>query len=112
MLTITSRNQLIQTLTSFKSSTVPFLNSSGSNVKTATPKPNPNNHLIPLRQSEYPKVKHWVRKRGDNSQVSVIKVVDVDSMSDDDVNLGSDDSNQEDGVLAFLEKDDGKLDLM
>ena len=53
-------------------------------------------------------VKHWVRKRGDNSQVSVIKVVDADCMSDDDENLGSD-SNQEDGVLAFLESDNGKL---
>jgi hypothetical protein len=105
MLTISSRNQLIQTLSSMKSSTAPFLNRSGSNLAT----PKPASHLIPLQQSDYPKVKHWVRKRGDNSQVSVIKVVDADSMSDDDGNLGSDDLNQEDGVLAFLEKDDGKL---
>jgi hypothetical protein len=89
-----------------KSSTAaPFLNRSGSNLAT----PKPASHLIPLQQSDYPKVKHWVRKRGDNSQVSVIKLVDAYSMSDDDGNLGSDDSNQEDGVLAFLEKGDGKL---
>jgi hypothetical protein len=83
----------------------PFLNPSGSNFNLATPKP----RLIPLRQSDYPKVQHWVRKRGDSSQVSVIKVVDADSTSDDDGNLGSDDLNHEDGVLAFLEKDNGKL---
>ena len=98
MLTVSSRNQLIQTLISKKTS-----------LKTsATPK----SDLTPLRQSDYPKVHHWVRKRGDNSQVSVIKVVDADSMSDsddNDGNLGSDDSIQEDGVLAFLEKDNGKL---
>jgi hypothetical protein len=41
--------------------------------------------------------------------VSVIKVVDADSMSDNDKNLGSDDFSQEDGVLAFLESDNGKL---
>ena len=79
----------------------PFLNPSGS----ATPKLG----LIPLWQSDYPKVQHWVRKCGDSSQVSVIKVVDADSTSDDDGNLGSDDLNHEDGVLAFLEKDNGEL---
>jgi hypothetical protein len=41
--------------------------------------------------------------------VSVINVVDADSMSDDGENLGGDDPNQEDGVLAFLEDDNGKL---
>ena len=41
--------------------------------------------------------------------MSVIKVVDADSTSDDDGNLGSDDLNHEDSVLAFLEKDNGKL---
>lgn len=104
MLTVSSRNQLIQTLTSKKTSMASFLNPKSD---SATPKPG----LIPLRQSDYPKVQHWVRKRGDNSQVSVIKVADADSMSDDDHdgNLGSDDANQEDGVLAFLEKDNGKL---
>ena len=80
---LSSRNQLIQTFMSKKSSTAPFLNPSGS----ATPKLG----LIPLRQSDYPKVQHWVRKRGDSSQVSVIKVVDANSTSDDDGNLGSDD---------------------
>lgn len=102
MLTVSSRNQLIQNLMSKKTSTAPLLN---PNSDSATPKPG----LIPLRQSDYPKVQHWVRKCGDNSQVSVIKVVDADSTSDDDGNLGSDDTNQEDGVLAFLEKDNGKL---
>ena len=105
MLTAPFRNQLIQTLTSMTSPTASFLNSSGTNFGLVAPKPD----LIPLRHSDYPKVKHWVRKRGDNSQVSVIKVVDADSMSDDDESLGDDDLNQEDGVLAFLEKDDGKL---
>lgn len=85
--------------------TAPFLNTLGSNFDSAALKPD----LVPLRQSDYPKVKHWVRKRGDSSQVSVIKVVDADSISDDDEGLGSDDLNQEDGVLAFLERDDGKL---
>jgi hypothetical protein len=82
-----------------KSSTAPFLNPSGSNFNLVTPK----SGLIPLRQSDYLKVQHWVRKRGDSSQVSVIKVVDADSTSDDDGNLGSDDLNHEDSVLAFLE---------
>jgi len=44
--------------------------------------------------------------------VAVIKVVDADSMSchsGDDENPGSDDLNEEEGVLAFLEKDDGNL---
>jgi hypothetical protein len=41
--------------------------------------------------------------------VSVIKVVDADNISDDDEGLGGDDLSQEDGVLAFLERDDGKL---
>jgi hypothetical protein len=104
MLTVSSRNQLIQTLTS-TSSTAPFSRPSGSHIASATSRPD----LTPLRQSDYPKVKHWVRKRGDSSQVSVIKVVDADNVSDDDEGLGSDDANQEDGVLAFLEKDDGKL---
>jgi hypothetical protein len=104
MLTVLSRNQLIQTLTSM-SSTAPFSKPSGSHINSATPRLD----LMPLRQSDYPKVKHWVRKRGDSSQVSVIKVVDADGTSDDDEGLGSDDSNREDGVLAFLEKDDGKL---
>lgn len=78
----------------------------GSNLGSTASRP----ELSSLRQSDYPKVKHWVRKRGDNTQVSVIKVVDADSVSDDDENLGSDtDLSQEDGVLAFLEKDNGKL---
>jgi len=98
------RNQLIQTLTS-TSSTVPLLKSSGPNPDPTTSSLN----LSLLRQSDYPKVKHWVRKRGDNSQVSVIRVVDADSTLDDDENLGGDDPNQEDGVLAFLEDDNGKL---
>ena len=101
ILTISSRNQLIQALRT-TSSMVPFSNTSGPNLDS---RPN----LTPLRQSDYPKVKHWVRKHGDGSQVSVIKVVDADSMSDDGDNLGSDDSNQEDGVLAFLEDVNGKL---
>jgi hypothetical protein len=87
------------------SSTAPFSRSSGSHVTLATLRPD----RTPLQQSDYPKVKHWVRKHGDSSQVSVIKVVDADNISDNDDGLEGDDSNQEDGVLAFLEKDDGKL---
>ena len=104
VLSVSSRNQLIQTLMSKKTATAPPLN---SKFDSATLKPD----LVSLRQSDYPKVQHWVRKRGDNSQVSVIKMADADSISDDDgnLNLGSDDLNQEDGVLAFLEKDNGKL---
>jgi hypothetical protein len=68
--------------------------------------------LTPLRQSDYLKVKHWVHKHGDSSQVLVIKMVDVDSISDNDENLGtSDNLNQEnsDGILAFLENDNSRL---
>jgi hypothetical protein len=104
MLTVSSRNQLIQTLTS-TSLMAPFSNSLGSKLDSTTPRPD----LTPLWQSDYPLVKHWVRKHGDSSQVSVIKVVDADSTLDDGKNLGSDDSNQEDGVLAFLEDDNEKL---
>lgn len=106
MLTILLRNQLIQTLMSTTSPAAPFLSSTGSNFNLVALK----SDLILLQHSDYPKVKHWVRKRGDSSQVSVIKVVDADSLSDDDNDsLGGNDLNQEDGVLAFLEKDDGKL---
>src|SRR5262245_40629435 len=105
MPTVSTRNQLIQTLTS-TSSTAAFSRPSGSHIASST---SSRLDLTPLRQSDYPKVKHWVRRRGDSSQVSVIKVVDANSMSDDDEGLGSDDSSQEDGVLAFLEKDDGNL---
>jgi hypothetical protein len=102
MLILSSRNQLIQSLTSIKTSSAPSLGLNFDSATAGTPIPD-------LRQSDYPNIKHWIRKHGDSSQVSVIKVVDVDSMSDDDGNLGSDDSNHEDGVLAFLEKDNGKL---
>lgn len=108
MLTISSRNQLIQTLRSITSPTLPtalFLNASSSNFESAALK----HDLVSLRQSDYPKVKHWVRKRGDSSQVLVIKVVDADNISDDDEGLGGNDLSQEDSVLAFLERDDGKL---
>ena len=104
MLTGLPRNQLIQTLTS-TSLTAPLLKSSGPNPDWTTSRLD----LSLLQQSDYPKVKHWVRKCGDSSQVSVIRVVDADSMLDDDENLGGDDPNQEDGVLAFLEDDNGKL---
>jgi hypothetical protein len=106
MLTVLSRNQLIQTLSSTSLTAAPFSRSS-SYIDLATSRPD----LAPLQRSDYPKVKHWVRMRGDASQVSVIKVVDADTMSDDDdsENLCSDDLNQEDGVLAFLENDNGKL---
>jgi len=104
MLTILLRNQLIQTLTS-TSLVTPFSGSLGSNLSLTTARLD----LTPLWQSDYPLVKHWVRKRGDSSQVLVIKLVDADNMSDDDENLGHNDSNQEDGVLVFLENDTGKL---
>ena len=65
--------------------------------------------LLVLRQSDYPRVKHWVRKRGDSSQVLVIKVVDAGSTSDNDKNHESGDLSQEDEVLAFFENNDGKL---
>jgi len=100
MLTILFRNRLIQTLTAPPPSTVPFANLN----------PNPTASTLDLallRQSNYPNVKHWVRKRGDDSQVSVIKMTDADSMSDDGEN---DDSSEDDaGVLAFLENEDGTL---
>jgi len=43
--------------------------------------------------------------------MSVIKVMDADSTSDDGENLDGNDLNQKDGVLAFLEDNNGKLIL-
>ena len=86
----------------------------GSDPPTpASPVPTSSPELKTLQHADYPQVKHWVRKRGDNTQISVIKVVDKDDFnegdSSDDGDAGNDDPNQEDGVLAFLEMGDGKL---
>ena len=85
---------------------MPFSNSS-SLVLTIL-----RSYLTLLRQSDYSKVKHWVCKHGNSFQVSVINGGNVDSMSDDDKNLEtSNDLNQKDsdGVLAFLENNNGRL---
>jgi len=72
----------------------------------------PCTELPPLQHSDYPYIKHWTRKRGDKSQVTVITVVDAGcELEPDDENLGSDDSatSKEDGIPAFLENEDGSL---
>jgi len=95
----TSRNQLIQILTSMKSSTASSSNFSCSNLHSVALKTD----LVLLQQSDYPNIKHWIHKCGNSSQVSVIKMVDANSMSDNDESLGSDDLLLFSVMLADLE---------
>lgn len=109
ILTAIFRTQLIDALSSANSKT--FL-SSPSETTSLPVSPLPSPELSSLQHSNYPNVKHWTRKRGDKSQVTVITVVDAGSESGpDNENLGSDDSvaGKEDGIPAFLENEDGSL---
>ena len=67
--------------------------------------------LPPLRQANYPHIKHWTRKCGNKAQVAVIKVTDTNCVNFDDDNPESDDlgPSKDDGIPAFLEYEDGTL---
>src|ERR1700722_13855778 len=102
VLIILLRNRLINALNA------PSFPSSSTSDSDPPPAPNSPVTTSPpnveaLRYADYPQVKHWVQKRGDSAQISVIKVVDENDLSDNNGNARNDDSNQEDGVLAFLE---------
>ena len=66
---------------------------------------------IALRKQDYPNVKHWERRPNDTIQLSVIKVYDTDHPSDCDDSSRENEglTNQETGVLAFLEDENGKV---
>lgn len=64
----------------------------------------------PLRQQDYPRVKHWDRRPNDTIQLSVLKVYDTDlsdNNSDSEDNTGP--ISKQQGVLAFLELKNGKV---
>ena len=87
-----------------------------SSLNTKPQHSNSNNHQTPpkpratLRRSDYPNVKHWERRQNDAVQFSIIKVYDADS-SDSDREPNDDEciTKQENGVLAFLEDEHGKV---
>src|SRR5271154_6752677 len=111
MLILILRNRLINALNTSAFPSSSALGSDPPFAPTSPLAPISSPELEALQHADYPQVnlKHWVQKRGDNTQIAVVKVVDKDNLSDDDENAENDDSNQDDGVLAFLEKEDGKL---
>ncbi|KAG7085842.1 hypothetical protein E1B28_003379 [Marasmius oreades] len=116
------------------SSSSPLLPSSSSSSAASLPPARPK---ITLKQVDYPLVRHWNRRPNDSSQLAVIKVTSLESLSglsDDDgtseseAQSDSDSNNQSvpqkrrkknskkksgtskrDGVPAYLEDENGKV---
>jgi len=66
---------------------------------------------IALKRADYPNIKYWDKQQNDKAHFAVIKVSDEDDSDEDDDSEDNEtgSSEKENGIPAYLEKENGEL---